>query len=196
ISSSLPAPFWTEQTAPPFAKARAVSAMAASVNMLLTATMPKSQGGSSCASDVARTFPTSSSAPTIGRPRSLITRTCASSRSYAQTSTSSTWASAAANSDPTAPQPTTQTLIRAPPGPCDTVLQRSWISCVRRLPGLDQAVHGGVQRHRNAHARGLADERAGDEVDLRRSARPDVLQHRRHVRVGAGGGLGLTATDG
>jgi hypothetical protein len=80
IASSLPTPFCTEQTEPS-ANACATAAMAASVCMLFVATIPKPQGGSSEASLVARRHASSSPAPEILRPPSLMARTCASSRS-------------------------------------------------------------------------------------------------------------------
>ena len=73
ISSSLPAPFWTEATAP---KACAVAAIASEVCMLFTATIPSSQGGSAAGSAVALTFPTTSPAPESRSPFALIASTC------------------------------------------------------------------------------------------------------------------------
>ena len=55
---------------------------------------------------------------------------------------------------------------------------------------------GGVQRHRHAVSPRLPDERARDELDLGRTARADVLEHRGNVRISALGGCGLAATDG
>ena len=55
--SSLPIPFWTVATQPS-ANACAVAAIAGSVCIAFVATMPKSQGGSSAASAVARGRPT------------------------------------------------------------------------------------------------------------------------------------------
>jgi hypothetical protein len=80
IASSLPTPFCTDATHPP-ANARAAAATAAPVCIAFVATMPKSQAGSSRASVVARTRPTSSPAPESRRPRSLIAATCDASRS-------------------------------------------------------------------------------------------------------------------
>ena len=100
----------------PSANACAVAATAADVCIAFVATMPKSHGGSSLASVVARTRPTSSPAPESRRPCALIASTCSRARSYAQTSTSSSCARFAANSEPTAPQPTTQTLTPCPSG--------------------------------------------------------------------------------
>ena len=51
--SSLPTPFITDATAPRSAKACAVAAIAASACIAFVATIPKSQAGSSAASDVA-----------------------------------------------------------------------------------------------------------------------------------------------
>ena len=113
IPSSLPTPFWTDATAPS-ANACAVAAIAASVCIAFVATIPKSQAGSSAASVVARIpVACTSPAPVSRSPRSLIASTCACARSYAQTSTSSSEARLAANSEPTAPHPTTHTLMRS-----------------------------------------------------------------------------------
>jgi hypothetical protein len=81
IVSSLPIPFWTEQTEPS-ANACAVAAIAASVCIAFVATMPKSHGGRPAASVVAR-IPVAWRSPTPERrsPRSLIPRTCSTSRS-------------------------------------------------------------------------------------------------------------------
>ena len=67
------------------------------------------------ASAVARTRPTTSPAPVRRSPSALIASTCARSRSYAHTSTSASSARLAAKSDPTAPQPTMQTLTGTKP---------------------------------------------------------------------------------
>ncbi len=82
-------------------------------------TMPKSQGGIAAASLVARGCPTTSPAPESRSPPRLIAATCSSLRSNAHTSTSSSSDRFAANSDPTAPQPTTAILIpsSSPPSP-------------------------------------------------------------------------------
>ena len=99
IVSSLPSPFWTVATQPS-AKACAVAAIAGSVCIAFVATMPKSHGGSSAASLVARGGgPTTSPAPESRRPSRLIAATCSSLRSNAQTSTSSSSDRFAANSD-------------------------------------------------------------------------------------------------
>ena len=113
IASSLPTPFWTEQT---LASSRAwtTEATAAPVCMLFVATIAKSQAGSSAGSAVARGRPTTSSAPDSRSPPALIASTWAGQTSYAHTSTSSSRARFAAKSEPTAPQPTTHTLIAGP----------------------------------------------------------------------------------
>ena len=80
IASSFPTPFCTEHTEPS-ENAWATAAMAAPVCMLFVATIPKSQDGSSEASLVACRRASSSPAPEILRPPSLMARTCASSRS-------------------------------------------------------------------------------------------------------------------
>ena len=108
--SSLPSPFWTVATQPS-ANACAVAAIAGSVCMAFVTTIPKSHGGSSAASVVARGRPTTSPAPVSRSPCSLIASTCSRETSYAHTSTSSSVARFAANSEPTAPQPTMQILI-------------------------------------------------------------------------------------
>src|SRR5687767_10585090 len=67
-------------------------------------------------------------------------------------------------------------LVITPPG--------AWVwtfSSPRFLSRLDEAVQRRVQRHRDAMSLRLADERAGDEVDLSRPVCFDVLQHRRIV---------------
>ena len=113
IPSSLPTPFCTEATAPS-ANACAVAAIAASVCIAFVATIPNSHGGSSAASVVARIpVACTSPAPVSRSPFALIASTCSRARSYAHTSTSSSEARLAANSDPTAPQPTMQTLTPA-----------------------------------------------------------------------------------
>src|SRR5204863_9816136 len=112
--------------------------------------------------------------------------------------------SPAANSEPTAPQPTTATLtatsLPAMSGAQSLLGKRDFSSTagssVRGLPGLDQAVHGLVQGDRNAGALCLAHERAGDEVDPRRAARSDVVEHRGHVRIRAFGRFRLAPADG
>ena len=109
-TSSLPIPFCTVATQPS-ANACAVARIAGSVCIAFVATMPKSQAGSSAASVVARGRPTTSPAPVRRSPSRLIASTCSCARSYAQTSTSSSVARFAANSDPTAPQPTTHTFM-------------------------------------------------------------------------------------
>ena len=114
-ASSLPTPFMTEATAPS-AKTCAVAAIADSACIALVATMPSSQGGSAAGSLVACSRPCTSPAPDSRRPRSLIASTCACERSKAHTSTSSSVARLAANSDPTAPQPTMQILMSVPSG--------------------------------------------------------------------------------
>ena len=111
-TSSLPTPFMTEATAPP-AKACAVAEIADSACIALVATMPKSQGGSAPGSLVACRCPWTSPAPHSRSPRSPIASTCGCERSKAHTSTSSSVARLAANSDPTAPQPTMQILMEA-----------------------------------------------------------------------------------
>src|SRR2546430_6991851 len=58
----------------------------------------------------------------------------------------------------------------------------------RGLASLDQTVDRGVQRHLHACPRRLADERAGDVLDLGRPVRLDVLEHRRVVAAAALGG--------
>ena len=73
-TSSLPIPFWTVATEP-LANACAVAAIAASVCIALVATIPKSQAGSSAASAVACTFPTTSPAPVSRSPFRLIAST-------------------------------------------------------------------------------------------------------------------------
>src|SRR5439155_22090133 len=98
------------------AKTDAVASIADDVCIALVATMPNSHSGSSDATVVALTQPTTSPAPLRRRPCSLMASTCSFAWSYAQTSTSSSCARFAANSDPTAPQPTTQTFTsRKPP---------------------------------------------------------------------------------
>ena len=114
--SSLPTPFITDATAPS-ANACAVAAIAASACIAFVATIPKSHGGSSPGSDVAFGRPTTSPAPVNCNPFFLIASTCALFRSNAHTSTSSSVARFAANSEPTAPQPTTQILMSLPPSP-------------------------------------------------------------------------------
>ena len=79
-ASSLPIPFWTEQTAPS-ANAAAVAAIAGSVCIAFVATIPKSQAGSCAGSLVARTLPTTSPAPESRRPFALIASTCSRARS-------------------------------------------------------------------------------------------------------------------
>ena len=81
-----------------------------SVCIAFVATMPKSQAGSSAASLVAAHPPDHLARAREPQPVLVDRATCSSARSYAQTSTSSSCARFAANSDPTAPQPTTQTL--------------------------------------------------------------------------------------
>ena len=80
ITSSFPTPFCTEHTEPS-ANARAEAAIAGSVCIDFVATIPKSQAGSSAASVVARTAPTTSPAPESRRPCSLMACTCSASRS-------------------------------------------------------------------------------------------------------------------
>src|SRR5437667_520550 len=58
----------------------------------------------------------------------------------------------------------------------------------RGLATLDQAVEGRVQRHLDACLRRLANESAGDVLDLGRPVRLDVLEHRRIVAAAALGG--------
>ena len=112
--SSFPTPFMTLATAPP-ANACAVAAIAPSACMAFVATMPNSHAGSSAGSLVARGRPTTSPAPINCKPFSLIASTCGLFRSNAHTSTSSSVARFAANSEPTAPHPTTQILMRLLP---------------------------------------------------------------------------------
>src|SRR3954449_7301448 len=114
MASSLPRPFCTVATHPSV-NACAVASIAAVVCIALVATIPKSHGGSSPASTVARGCPTTSPAPLRRSPSWLIASTCSCARSKAQTSTSSSRARFAANSEPTAPQPTTQTLMSRTP---------------------------------------------------------------------------------
>ena len=64
---------------------------------------------------VGRLRATTSPAPLRRRPSRLIASTCSRERSYAHTSTSSSCARFAANSEPTAPQPTTQILTSTRP---------------------------------------------------------------------------------
>ena len=112
--SSLPTPFITDATAPRSRKTCAVAAIAGPACMAFVATMPNSQGGIARASLVALGRPLTSPAPTSRSPFRAIASTCAWLRSNAHTSTSSSVARLAANSDPTAPQPTTQTLMASP----------------------------------------------------------------------------------
>ncbi len=112
-TSSFPTPFWTVATAPS-AKAWAVAASAPSVCIAFVATIPKSHGGRAAASVVARRWPRTSPAPVSRSPFAFIASTWAWETSYAHTSTSSRVARFAAKSDPTAPQPTMQTLISPP----------------------------------------------------------------------------------
>ena len=109
IASSLPSPFCTDATHPS-ANACAVAAIAAAVCIAFVATMPKSHGGIPAASLVAAWTPDDVAG--AGEPQAVaVDRVDVHSlRSNAQTSTSSSSARFAANSDPTAPQPTTQTL--------------------------------------------------------------------------------------
>ena len=112
-TSSLPIPFCTEQTAPS-ANACAVAAIAGSVCIAFVATIPKSQAGSSPASRRrAHAARRTSPAPESRSPFALIASTCGCARSYAHTSTSSSLARFAAKIEPTAPQPTMHTLMRA-----------------------------------------------------------------------------------
>ena len=69
--SSLPRPFCTVATQPS-ANACAVAAIADSVCIAFVATMPKSHGGISAGSAVARGCPTTSPAPVSRRPSRLI----------------------------------------------------------------------------------------------------------------------------
>ena len=109
IVSSLPTPFMTDATAPS-ANACAVAAMAESACIAFVATIPKSHGGSAAGSLVACRRAWTSPAPESRNPSRLIASTCAWKRSNAHTSTSSRVARFAANSEPTAPQPTMQIL--------------------------------------------------------------------------------------
>ncbi len=113
-ASSFPSPFCTVATQPS-AKACAVAAIAELVCIAFVATMPKSHGGSSAASAVARRRPTTSPAPERRRPFALIASTCSRDRSYAQTSTSGTRARFAAKSEPTAPHPMIATFTSTTP---------------------------------------------------------------------------------
>jgi hypothetical protein len=61
--------------------APAAARIADSVCIAFVATMPNSQGGSSLATDVARSRPTTSPWPESLRPLALIASTCASERS-------------------------------------------------------------------------------------------------------------------
>ena len=96
------------------AVARGAAAIAGPACMAFVATMPNSQGGIARASLVALGRPLTSPAPTSRSPFRAIASTCAWLRSNAHTSTSSSVARLAANSDPTAPQPTTQTFMASP----------------------------------------------------------------------------------
>ena len=73
-TSSLPIPFCTVQTEPS-ANACAVAAIALSVCIAFVSTIPKSHGGSSAASLVARGWPSTSPAPESRRPSRLIAST-------------------------------------------------------------------------------------------------------------------------
>ena len=68
MASSFPSPFCTVATQPS-AKAWAVASTAAEVCIAFVATMPKSHGGSSAASDVARSLPSTS--PGTAQPETV-----------------------------------------------------------------------------------------------------------------------------
>src|ERR671918_1611900 len=73
-------------------------------------------------------------------------------------------------------------------GPSDYVRSMRARLPPRCLPGPDEPVERGVQRNGNAELLRLADERARDQVDLRRAAGLDVLEHRRIVGAATPGG--------
>ena len=89
--------------------------MAVSACIAFVATIPNAQAGISAGSLVARGRPATSPAPISCKPFRLIASTCALFRSNAHTSTSSRVARFAANSEPTAPHPTTQILTQLLP---------------------------------------------------------------------------------
>ena len=111
--SSFPTPFITDATAPA-ENTSAVAEIAAAACIAFVATIPKSHGGIAAGSLVAFGRPTISPAPVNCKPLFLIASICASFKSNAHTSTSASVARLAANSEPTAPHPTTQILMCLP----------------------------------------------------------------------------------
>ena len=113
IASSFPTPFCTEATAP---SANACSGRRDTRRPCASPSSPRSR---SRTREARTARPSREPArprllrPSAAGPCALIASTCARSRSYAHTSTSSSCARFAAKSDPTAPQPTTQTLTTA-----------------------------------------------------------------------------------
>src|SRR5207247_10612633 len=112
--SSFPTPFCTEQTAAPPEKRGAAFWIAGLVEMLLVATIPKSQRGRSATLVDAFKGTVNSAAPEIRRPLRWTASICSCAISSAYTSASPALARGAAHMLPTAPQPTTQIFMAFP----------------------------------------------------------------------------------
>src|SRR5580765_6443530 len=91
-----------------------------------------------------------------------------------------------------APPVATATATAAAAATASAALHTFLISLLLSLRSLprcflssDECVQQGVERHRHVVPRRLPDDRAGDQLDLRRTMRRDVLEHRRVVRGSA-----------